>query len=146
MWALHKLRKIMAANFGSLINITALLSSPTADSPDQEVARPFPLVSRTILSGVFAPIPLEINSWFGCLFVFLTTSASIRLSHIRVPRLMSDNFTFCHIETEREDHNLCLRRSPYTDTTQPVRSKRGDQTHNLLARRRALYPLSYHLQ
>ena len=45
MWALHKLRKIMAANFGSLINITALLSSPTADSPEQEVARPFPLVS-----------------------------------------------------------------------------------------------------
>lgn len=44
MWALHKLRKLMAANFGSLININALLSSPTTDSPE-EVPRPYPLVT-----------------------------------------------------------------------------------------------------
>lgn len=44
MWALHKLRKLMAANFGSLININDLLSSPTSESPEQEVLRPFPLV------------------------------------------------------------------------------------------------------
>ncbi|GFS15828.1 E3 ubiquitin-protein ligase HERC2, partial [Elysia marginata] len=58
MWALHKLRKIMAANFGNLINITALLSSPTADSPEQEVARPFPLsMSGSALASLVKGLP-----------------------------------------------------------------------------------------
>ncbi|GFN81530.1 E3 ubiquitin-protein ligase herc2-like, partial [Plakobranchus ocellatus] len=58
MWALHKLRKIMAANFGSLININALLSSPTTESPEQEVARPFPLsMSGSALASLVKGLP-----------------------------------------------------------------------------------------
>ena len=51
-----------------------------------------------------------------CLFGFLTSSSATRLSHGRVPRLTSDNFTCCHTETEQGDHDLCFSRSHYTDT------------------------------
>ncbi|KAH9523229.1 E3 ubiquitin-protein ligase herc2 [Bulinus truncatus] len=57
MWALHKLRKLMAANFGNLININALLSSPTADSPE-EVPRPYPLsMSSSALASLVKGLP-----------------------------------------------------------------------------------------
>uniref|UniRef100_A0A2C9K806 HECT-type E3 ubiquitin transferase n=1 Tax=Biomphalaria glabrata TaxID=6526 RepID=A0A2C9K806_BIOGL len=57
MWALHKLRKLMAANFGSLININALLSSPTTDSPE-EVPRPYPLsMSSSALASLVKALP-----------------------------------------------------------------------------------------
>ena len=42
-------------------------------------------------------------------------SSVTRLSRGRVPRLMSENFTCCHTETEQEDHDFCLSRSHYTD-------------------------------
>ena len=46
MWALHKLRKLMAANFGDTINVNALLSSPSVDASEQEdTTRPFSMVS-----------------------------------------------------------------------------------------------------
>ena len=45
MWALHKLRKLMSAYCGPLINVNALLSSPTSESPEPEVPRPFHMVS-----------------------------------------------------------------------------------------------------
>ena len=52
---------------------------------------------------------------------FLTSSSATRLFHRRVPRLTSDNFTCCHTETKRGDHDFCLRQSYYdytdTDTT-----------------------------
>ena len=46
MWALHKLRKLMSAYCGPLINVNALLSSPTSESPEPEVPRPFHMVSE----------------------------------------------------------------------------------------------------
>jgi hypothetical protein len=39
MWALQKLRKLMAANFGQSLNVNALLASPTTESPEQEMPR-----------------------------------------------------------------------------------------------------------
>ena len=45
-----------------------------------------------------------------------TSSSATRLSRGRVPRLTSDNFTCCHTETERGDHDFCLSRSHYADT------------------------------
>ena len=47
---------------------------------------------------------------------FLNVLVSNRLSHGQVPRLTSDNFMCCHIETEQGDHDFCLSRSHYTDT------------------------------
>ena len=32
------------------------------------------------------------------------------------PKLLSDDFTCCHTETAREDHDFCLNWSHYTDT------------------------------
>ena len=51
-----------------------------------------------------------------CLVGFLTPSSSTRLYHGRIPRLTSDNFTCCHTETKRGDHDFCLSQSHYTDT------------------------------
>ena len=47
---------------------------------------------------------------------FLMSSSATRLSHGRVPRLKSDNFTCCHTEIQRVDHGFCLNRSYYIDT------------------------------
>ena len=44
MWALQKLRKLMAANFGDAINVNALLSSPSIDTSEPEDTRPFSMV------------------------------------------------------------------------------------------------------
>ena len=51
-----------------------------------------------------------------CLLGFFTSSSTTRLCRGRVPRLTSDNFTCCHTETERGDHDFCLSRTHYTDT------------------------------
>ncbi|XP_059157195.1 E3 ubiquitin-protein ligase HERC2-like isoform X2 [Physella acuta] len=57
MWALHKLRKLMSANFGHLINISALLSSPSRESPE-EIPRPFPLsMSGSALASLVKGLP-----------------------------------------------------------------------------------------
>ena len=53
--------------------------------------------------------------WFG-LFGFLTSSSTTRLFRGRVSRLTPDNFTCCHTETERGDHDFCLSPSHYTET------------------------------
>ena len=54
----------------------------------------------------------------------------LSLSSSRVfPRLTSDNFTCCHTaahsthETERGDHDFCLRQSHYTDTDPTSRER-----------------------
>ena len=36
--------------------------------------------------------------------------------YLVVPRLTSDNFTCCHTEIERGDHDFVLSRSHYTDS------------------------------
>ena len=53
--------------------------------------------------------------WFG----FVTYSSATKLSRGRVPRL-----TICHTETNRGDHDLCLRRS-YCSDIDPTRRERA---------------------
>ena len=50
------------------------------------------------------------------LFGFLMSPTATRLSRGRTPRLTSDNFTCCHTEIERGDHDCCLSLPHYTDT------------------------------
>ncbi|XP_012936715.1 E3 ubiquitin-protein ligase HERC2 [Aplysia californica] len=58
MWALHKLRKILATSYSNLININALLSSPTTESPEQEVPRPFHMtMSGSALTTLVKGLP-----------------------------------------------------------------------------------------
>lgn len=45
MWALHKLRKLMSTYCGPLINVNALLSSPSSECPEPDIPRPFHLVN-----------------------------------------------------------------------------------------------------
>ena len=52
----------------------------------------------------------------ACLFGFLTSSSTTRLSHGRVPRLTYDNFTCCNTEAHWGVHDFCLRWSHYPDT------------------------------
>ena len=47
-----------------------------------------------------------------------------------VPRLTSDNFTCRHTETERGDHEFCLSRSHYSDSTKPIGSRRPHRKSN----------------
>ena len=44
-------------------------------------------------------------------FFLLTSSSATRLYRRRVPRQTFDNFTCCHTETERGDHDFCLSRA-----------------------------------
>ncbi|XP_048243824.1 E3 ubiquitin-protein ligase HERC2-like isoform X1 [Haliotis rufescens] len=58
MWALHKLRKLMAANFGPSINVNALLASPTSESPDQEMPRTYSVcLSGSALASLVKGLP-----------------------------------------------------------------------------------------
>ena len=72
-----------------------------------------------------------------------------KIRGIRLPRIQrqaSDNFTCCHAETERGDHDFCLSPSHYTDINQTTRERagqNGDRTNVLLTMSRALYRLSY---
>ena len=50
------------------------------------------------------------------LVCYLTSSSATRLSQRQIPRLMSENFMSCHIQTEQEDHDFCLSQSHYTNT------------------------------
>ena len=56
-----------------------------------------------------------VHPLFVWLVGFLTSSSATRLYRKWVPRLTSDNFMCCHIETERGDHDFSLSRSHYTD-------------------------------
>ena len=69
------------------------------------------LVSNSTLNS----ISMGRATWNGGVFLFdfLTSSLATRRQYLRLP---SDNFTCCHTETEREDHDLCLNQSHYTDT------------------------------
>lgn len=51
MWALQKLRKLMAANYGPAINVNALLASPSVESPDSEIPKPYSSVSSKLTDG-----------------------------------------------------------------------------------------------
>ncbi|XP_052829652.1 E3 ubiquitin-protein ligase HERC2 isoform X3 [Octopus bimaculoides] len=58
MWALQKLRKIMAVNYGVNLNVNTLISSPTTDSPDQETSRtPTMSLSGTALASLVKGLP-----------------------------------------------------------------------------------------
>ncbi|XP_021378315.1 E3 ubiquitin-protein ligase HERC2-like isoform X2 [Mizuhopecten yessoensis] len=59
MWALQKLRKLMAASFGDQsINVNALLASPSLESPDQEIPRPFTMsLSGSSLASLVKGLP-----------------------------------------------------------------------------------------
>ncbi|KAL8607282.1 hypothetical protein ACOMHN_047613 [Nucella lapillus] len=57
MWALHKLRKLMSTCCGPLINVNDLLSSPTSDSPEPELARPFHMLSGSALAALVKGLP-----------------------------------------------------------------------------------------
>ncbi|KAK7097783.1 E3 ubiquitin-protein ligase HERC2-like isoform X3 [Littorina saxatilis] len=57
MWALHKLRKLMSAYCGPLINVNALLSSPTSESPEPEVPRSFHVLSGSALAALVKGLP-----------------------------------------------------------------------------------------
>ncbi|GAB1604494.1 E3 ubiquitin-protein ligase HERC2-like [Argonauta hians] len=58
MWALQKLRKIMAVNYGVNFNVNTLISSPTSDSPDQETSRnPAMSLSGTALASLVKGLP-----------------------------------------------------------------------------------------
>ena len=73
------------------------------------------------------------------LISFSTSSLATRLYLGRVPRLTSDNCTWSHKETKREDHDFCL--------SQPNRlgagGRRRDRIQCLLDRSRALYRLTH---
>ena len=56
-----------------------------------------------------------------CLVGFLRFSSETRLSRGLISRLTSDNFTDCHTETERGDHDLS--RLHYTDTDPTSRER-----------------------
>ena len=68
-------------------------------------------------------IKIRKGDFFVCLFCFLTSSSTTRLCRGRVPRLTSDNFTCCHTETERGDHDFCLSRLHYTYTDPTSRER-----------------------
>lgn len=58
MWALQKLRKIMAVNYGVSFNVNTLMSSPTADTPEQESSRtPTMSLSGTALASLVKGLP-----------------------------------------------------------------------------------------
>ena len=65
-----------------------------------------------------------------CLFSFLTSSSATMLSSKRAQRLMSDNFTCCHIETEQGDNDLCPAGHIILTPTQSVGSGRLQQELN----------------
>ena len=62
---------------------------------------------------------------FFNLFAFLNSSSTTRsrLYRGRVPRLTSDNLRAATHETERGDHDFCLRWSYYTDTDPSSRER-----------------------
>ena len=76
---------------------------------------------------------------FVCLFRFLMFSSAARLSRGQDPRLTSDNFPCCHIETEREDHDLCLSQSHYTETD-PTSRERAQRSNSRVSDQ-VLHPL-----
>jgi len=45
MWALQKLRRLINVNCGQTLNVSDLLSSPTLETPDQDLGRNFSVVS-----------------------------------------------------------------------------------------------------
>ncbi|KAL3879973.1 hypothetical protein ACJMK2_032247, partial [Sinanodonta woodiana] len=58
MWALQKLRKLMAANFGQTLNVNDLLSSPSVDIPDTDTPRQLTMsLSGTALASLVKGLP-----------------------------------------------------------------------------------------
>ncbi|KAL5011340.1 hypothetical protein ScPMuIL_009891 [Solemya velum] len=57
MWALQKLRKLMAANYIQSLNVNVLLASPTAETPDPDPPRPYPLLSGSALASLVKGLP-----------------------------------------------------------------------------------------
>ena len=53
---------------------------------------------------------------YVCLVGFLKSLPATRIYRGRVLRLTCHNFTCCHTETERGDHDFCRSRSHHTDT------------------------------